>query len=92
VLDWSGQIQKIDLMKNAVNIYQAKANLSKLITAVERTGRSLCICRNGVPVVDLVPHRTVRDPLAQSPRLLGAVFVGDPAAPADERDWPVNAR
>lgn len=79
-------------MKNAVNIYEAKANLSKLITTVERTGKPLCISRNGVPVVDLVPHRKTRDPLAQNPRLSGAVFVGDPAAPVDERDWPKDAR
>jgi prevent-host-death family protein len=79
-------------VKRAVNIYDAKANLSRLIATVEKTGRPLSISRNGVPVVDLVPHRKVKDPLAQDPSLAGAVFVGDPATPADERMWPAKAR
>ena len=76
----------------SVSTYEAKAHLSKLIAEVERTGKPVTICRNNQPVVDLVPHRDIRDPLEQSPDLKGARFSGDPCAPATEEDWPEAAR
>ena len=75
-----------------VTIYDAKAKLSKLVRTVERTGRCVTITRNGVSVVDLVPHRRVTDPLEQDPTLRGAVYDGDPCAPASEQDWPQSSR
>ena len=78
-------------MKN-VSTYEAKASLSRLIAEVERTGKPVTICRNNQPVVDIVPHRDVRDPLEQSPHLQGARFRGDPCAPASLQDWPEAAR
>lgn len=79
-------------MKTLVSIYDTKARLSKLIRQVERTGKAVTVCRNGKPVVDLVVHREVVDPLASDPALHGAVFHGDPCAPVDERDWPTEQR
>lgn len=79
-------------MKRAFNIYDAKARLSKLVLEVQETGRPLTICRNGKPVVDLVPHRAARDPLRQDPALRGARFRGDPTAPVSEADWPDHLR
>jgi prevent-host-death family protein len=79
-------------VKTTINIYEAKASLSKLVATVLRTQKPLAISRNGVPVVDLVPHRKTRDALVQDPHLLGAVFVGDPASPADDMMWPPSAR
>ena len=38
-----------------VNVYEAKAQLSKLLEMVER-GESVTIARAGRPVADLVPH------------------------------------
>ncbi|KYH45313.1 type II toxin-antitoxin system Phd/YefM family antitoxin [Branchiibius sp. NY16-3462-2] len=38
-----------------VNVYEAKAQLSKLLEMVER-GESVTIARAGKPVADLVPH------------------------------------
>lgn len=38
-----------------VNVYEAKAQLSKLLEAVER-GEHVTIARAGRPVADLVPH------------------------------------
>ena len=75
-----------------VTIYDAKAKLSKLVSTVDRTGRPVTITRNGVSVVDLVPHRKVGDPLEQDPTLRGAVFHGDPCAPVSEQDWPERSR
>ena len=40
----------------AVNIYEAKTNLSKLLDAVER-GEEITIARAGRPIADLIPHR-----------------------------------
>ena len=79
-------------MKNVVSVYDAKARLSKLISQVERTGQPITVCRNGKPVVDLVAHRRVIDPLAGDPALQGAVFHGDPCAPVDDQDWPAEQR
>lgn len=79
-------------MKTLVSVYDAKAKLSKLISQVERTGQPITVCRNGKPVVDLVAHRAVADPLKTDPALGGAVFHGDPCAPVDEQDWPAEQR
>jgi antitoxin (DNA-binding transcriptional repressor) of toxin-antitoxin stability system len=79
-------------MKKSVNIYEAKTNLSRLIAGLQRTGESIIICRNRVPVADLILHRKKRDPLKQDPGLKGARFHGDPCAPVDEDDWPEELR
>jgi antitoxin (DNA-binding transcriptional repressor) of toxin-antitoxin stability system len=79
-------------MKRAVNIYEAKAHLSRLIADLQRTGKSVTICRNRVPVADLVPHRKPGNPLKQDPALKGAHFHGDPCAPVGEEDWPEDLR
>jgi prevent-host-death family protein len=75
-----------------VSTYEAKAHLSRLIAEVERTGKPVTICRSNRPVVDIVPHRGVRDPLEQAPHLQGARFHGDPCAPVSLEDWPETAR
>lgn len=75
-------------MKYEANIYEAKSQLSKLIARVEETGEPYVICRNGKPIVDLVLHRQVRDPLSIDPELRGARFIGDPTAGLSEADWP----
>jgi prevent-host-death family protein len=74
-----------------VNVYEAKNRLSKLLQEVE-AGRRVVICRNSVPVAELVPHRPRRDPLLQDVALEGAKFHGDPTAPLDEEDWPEALR
>jgi len=79
-------------MRNTVNIYEAKAHLSKLISQVEKTGRPVTICRNHEPIADLVPHRRHADPLQQDPALKGARFRGDPCAPVSDEDWPEELR
>jgi antitoxin (DNA-binding transcriptional repressor) of toxin-antitoxin stability system len=79
-------------MKKAVNIYEAKAHLSRLIAELLRTGQPITIFRNREPVADLVPHRKPGNPLKQDPSLKGACFQGDPCAPVDEEDWPEDLR
>lgn len=79
-------------MQTTVNIYDAKARLSKLIAQVAGTGKPIVICRNGTPVADLVPHVAHTDPLRQHPGLKGAVYHGDPCASVSEVDWPKESR
>ena len=79
-------------MNRRINIYDAKSKLSSLIAQVEASGEPVVICRNNVPIVDLVPHKDGRNVLSQDPELAGAVFVGDPCAPLDEEDWPGELR
>lgn len=79
-------------MKNSANIYEAKSQLSRLISRVEETGEPYVICRNGKPVVDLILHRQVQDPLEPDPELRGARFIGDPTVGVSEEDWPESLR
>ena len=52
-----------------VNIHEAKTNLSKLITRLEKTGESIRICRNGRPVAELKPTEPKGDPLKTYPEI-----------------------
>ncbi len=49
-------------MPERINIYEAKAHYSKIVTKVQETGESITICKNGKPVVDVIQHRAVGDP------------------------------
>ena len=76
-----------------VSVYEAKASLSKLIEKVRKGGHPVTISRHGKPVVDLVPHRAVKDRLKADPSLKGAArYIGDPCAPLDPEDWPDATR
>jgi len=79
-------------MATLINVYEAKAHLSKLIGRVEKGHETIVICRHGKPVADLVSHTPHEDPLAQDPSLKGAAFAGDPCAPVAEEDWPQELR
>lgn len=79
-------------MKREVGIYEAKAQLSRLIAEVQESGKPITICKQGHPVVDLVPHSQARDPLKSDPTLRGARFLDDPTAGIDEVDWPPELR
>lgn len=75
-----------------VNLYQAKAQFSRLVSAVEK-GERIVVCRNGIPVADLVPHASILSKkLDPDPLFAGARFLGDPAAPLEAGDWPENLR
>ncbi len=76
-----------------VNLYQAKTQFSRLVSAVEKRGERFVVCRNGTPVADLVPHAPVAlKSLDPDPSLAGARFLGDPAAPLEPGDWPEHLR
>lgn len=71
-----------------VNIHQAKSQLSQLLQAVER-GIHVTIARNGVPVADLLPHRTSHKD-GKKPRLrtLGVLATAEWYLADDWQDTP----
>jgi antitoxin (DNA-binding transcriptional repressor) of toxin-antitoxin stability system len=76
---------------DAVNIHHAKTHLSALLVRIEQTGEAVVICRNGVPVADLVPHRET--PRSAPDRVLGEVVIDyDPTEPLAEDEWPRTQR
>lgn len=76
-----------------VNLYEAKTQFSRLVSAVEKQGERIILCRNGIPVADLVPHASIPSKsLDPDPMLVGARFLGDPTAPLEAGDWPENLR
>ncbi len=79
-------------MKTEMSVYSAKTHFSRIVSAVERTGVRVVICRHNVPVAEIVPLRTNADPLLPDAALAGAVFVGDPTAPVAAADWPESLR
>ena len=79
-------------MKSVQSVYEAKAHLSSLLAEVAATGATFVICKHGVPVADLVPHRVVHDPFEVRESLAGAEYLAEPTAPLDEEDWPETLR
>ena len=73
-------------MKN-VNVHEAKTTLSALLAEVEKKGKRICICRNGKPVADLVPHQRLNR-LKPHP-IMGAIKIKyDPTEPLSDDEWP----
>ena len=65
-----------------INLYQAKTQFSRLVAAVEKRGERIVVCRNGLPVADLVPHKPESiQSLDPDPMLIGALFWGTPWIP-----------
>ena len=65
----------------------AKSRLSSLINRAA-AGEDVCVCKNGVPVVKLVPVRSVREGTPCGViRELTVTIKGDIAAPPDEDSW-----
>ena len=75
-------------MKKQLGIYEAKAQLSRVIQEVVRTGQPITVCKQGKPIVDIVPHRAIGDPLRPDPALRGARYRGDPCAPLAMNELP----
>lgn len=70
-------------MSEAVNVYEAKTQLSRLLTRVE-AGEEIVIARSGVPIARLVPEPkgTTRRP-RKSGGLRGKAWLAD--------DWDSDA-
>jgi len=75
----------------SVNVHEAKTHFSSLLARLEKDSQSIVICRNGVPVADLVPHRrTIRT--KPDPALRKIKIGYDPIEPLSAEEWPEAAR
>jgi antitoxin (DNA-binding transcriptional repressor) of toxin-antitoxin stability system len=74
-----------------VNVHEAKTNLSSLLAKMEKNSESIIICRNGVPVAELVPHRR-RNRIKAHPTLSKIEIGYDPTEPLSADEWPEAAR
>jgi antitoxin (DNA-binding transcriptional repressor) of toxin-antitoxin stability system len=74
----------------AVNVHEAKTNLSALLAEVEDNGQVVLICRNGKPVAELraFKRKGKRD-LTPDP-MLHVEILEDPMAPLDPEDWEAS--
>ncbi len=74
-----------------VNVHEAKTNFSSLLAKLEKDSESIVICRNGVPVADLVPHRRTNR-IKAHPSLSRIRIEYDPLEPLSADEWPEAAR
>ncbi len=70
---------------NALNIHEAKAKFSSLVSAVEKKGEQVIICRYGKAVAKLVPMTEGRRSDV-SPQLSDVEFFSDPVL-GTEAEW-----
>jgi antitoxin (DNA-binding transcriptional repressor) of toxin-antitoxin stability system len=83
---------KMEVSEKVININAIVENdLKKIIEKIEKTGQSILIVRDNKPIVRIVPQNK-KDPLETDPELEGAFFIGDPAAPLEDSDWPDELR
>jgi antitoxin (DNA-binding transcriptional repressor) of toxin-antitoxin stability system len=74
-----------------LNVHEAKTHFSSLLAKLEKDSQSIVICRNGVPVADLVPHR--RTNRIKPHPVLRKIKIGyDPVEPLSVDEWPEAAR
>ena len=72
----------------SVNIQEAETRLSELLQLVESENETIILCRDGIPVAELSPCKTVKNPLKQSAQLKNVQFYEDASLPLSEDDWP----
>jgi antitoxin (DNA-binding transcriptional repressor) of toxin-antitoxin stability system len=89
-LTWLVNPTNLSGMKTA-NVHEAKTHFSSLLAKLERDSQTVVICRNGVPVADLVPHR--RTNRIKTHPSLSKIKIGyDPVEPLSSDEWPEAAR
>lgn len=74
-----------------VNVHEAKTHFSSLLAKLEKDSQSIIICRHGVPVAELVPHRR-KNRTTPHPTLSKIKLKYDPIEPFSADEWPEAAR
>jgi prevent-host-death family protein len=78
------------------NMHEAKSRLSELVKAVEETGETVVLQRNGKPVAEIRPYvspKIIRRDLRPEPSLRPILAPGyDPAEPLSDDEWPEDCR
>ena len=79
-----------------VNMHEAKTRLSELVKAVETTGATVILCRNGTQVAEIraVKRKHLdRTRIPPDPALRVQFAPGyDPAEPLTRHEWPADLR
>lgn len=75
-----------------LNTHEAKTRLSELIATIEKKQETVRICRNGVPVADLIPVQKQKNPLRQHQEIKNIKILYDPTKPLSEDEWPEENR
>jgi prevent-host-death family protein len=70
-----------------VDVHEAKNQFDGLMARVEENGESIVICRNGLPVAELVPHKR-RNRTRIHPVLSKIKINYDPVEPLSRDEWP----
>ncbi len=77
----------------SINTHEAKTRLSELLMKIEKDDETVIICRNGVPIAELVSWKKVdKDPLRQHDVLKNVVLHTDPSLPLSNEEWPEELR
>jgi len=75
----------------SMSVHEVKAHLSRVLKAVEMSGETLVICRRGVPIADITPHRQ-RSRTEPHPVLSKIKLKYDPTEDIETDAWPEDAR
>ena len=89
-MTWLTKWTKVCSVKT-INVHEAKTNFSGLLAKLERDSEAVVICRNGVPVADLVPHRRTNR-IKPHPALRKIKIEYDPVQPLSADEWPEALR
>jgi antitoxin (DNA-binding transcriptional repressor) of toxin-antitoxin stability system len=74
-----------------VNVHEAKTQFSGLLADIEKRGERIVVCRNGIPVADLIPHQGSVS--MEGDKKLGKIAIHyDPVEPVSASDWPEESR
>lgn len=80
----------------AVNMHEAKTRLSELVRAVEETGETVVLQRNGKPVAEIRAIKSLpvnRRSIKPDPALRVKLAPGyEPAEPLSDDEWPEDCR
>lgn len=80
-------------MTTLVNIHEAKTNLSKLLSKLEKDGGTVVICRYGKPIAELTSKKHFTHQKREKHPILSKIKIkGDITAPLSEEDWPIEFR
>lgn len=68
-----------------VNIHEAKTRLSAILHEIEE-GETFLICRNGIPIAELIPHKKINRLKYHS--ILRKISINyDPTEDLTEEEW-----
>ncbi|MBN2533898.1 MAG: type II toxin-antitoxin system Phd/YefM family antitoxin [Spirochaetales bacterium] len=68
-----------------VNIHEAKTRLSSILHEIEK-GETFLICRHGIPIAELIPHKKA-DRLTYHPVLRKISVNYDPTEDLTQEEW-----